>query len=149
MTAMVELTAEAVRSKIVLGVDDDPDTLAMLAAVMSAAGYTFLGAATGGECVRLATRCAPRLVLLDIQMPAMDGFATCRELRKRPELSPVPVAFLTARKTAEDVRAGLAAGGNDFILKPFDIGHLRRRVRYWTAQRVKYPSIASVPALGD
>ncbi|HXP77843.1 MAG TPA: response regulator [Stellaceae bacterium] len=147
MTATIESLADAACGKVVLGVDDDADTLAMLAAVISAAGYTFMGAASGADCVRLAARCVPHLVLLDIQMPEMDGFATCRELRKRPELSAVPIAFLTPRKTAEDVRAGLAAGGNDFILKPFDIEHLRRRVRHWTAQRLKAPAMTGVPIL--
>ena len=147
MMAMIEPAADAARGKIVLGVDDDAATLALLAAVISAAGYTFMGAASGEECVRLAARCVPHLVLLDIKMPGMDGFATCRELRKRPELSSVPVAFLTPRKTAEDVRTGLAAGGNDFILKPFDIERLRRRVRYWTAQRLKAAAMPGVPVL--
>jgi DNA-binding response OmpR family regulator len=69
-------------------------------------------------------------------MPVMDGFETCRRLRAIYALKHTPLAFLTARKSADDVRAGLAAGGNDFIIKPFDPGRLIARVAHWTGKRL-------------
>jgi DNA-binding response OmpR family regulator len=57
-------------------------------------------------------------------------------LRANPELANVPVAFLTARKSVEDVSEGLAAGGNDFILKPFVRAQLLQRIQHWTARRM-------------
>ena len=72
----------------------------------------------------------------------MDGFETCRKLREMPELGRVPIAFLTARKTPEDVRHGLDVGGNDFIVKPFDPGKLLERVAHWTSRSLKFPVAA-------
>jgi len=128
-------------SKIVMGVDDAPENLFMLQAAIKHAGYTFLGAKSGAECLSLVSRVVPRLILLDIEMPEMDGYETCRKLRSNPELRHVPIAFLTARKTPADVTAGMQAGGNDFIVKPFDHIKLIERVRHWTSRSVGRASV--------
>lgn len=124
------------KNKMVLGVDDQAENLFLLEAVLEAAGYAFMSASSGAECLSLAIRCTPRLILLDVQTPDMDGYETCRRLRAIWLLRQVPVAFLTARKAAEDVKIGLAAGGNDFIVKPFDHEKLLARVDYWTKRSV-------------
>jgi CheY-like chemotaxis protein len=123
-------------SKIVLGVDDAPENLFLLQAAMKSAGYTFIAAKSGRECLSLLSRVTPRLILLDIEMPDLDGFETCRRIRQNRDLRHVPIAFLTARKGPEDVKSGLAAGGNDFILKPFDPMKLLDRVKHWTSRSV-------------
>lgn len=133
-------------TKIVLGVDDSQQSLAVLAAVLSAAGYTFLSVGSGRECLTMLTRVMPRLILLDIQMPDMDGLETCRRIRAIRETAQVPVAFLTASNSSDDVRAGLAAGGNDFIVKPFDIKKLVARVEHWTTRRIAVASSWDAPA---
>jgi DNA-binding response OmpR family regulator len=97
------------------------------------AGYIFFGTTSGPEC--LLSRIEPRLILLDVQMPDMDGFETCRHSRKDWRLARVPIAFLTALKRPADVHAGMA-GGNDFILKPFNPDVLLNRVNHWTSQRL-------------
>jgi CheY-like chemotaxis protein len=126
------------RSKVVLGVDDEPENLEMLSSLVEGAGFTFMCTSTGAECVTLAMRLQPRLILLDIQMaPGMDGFATCRRLRQNPGLIATPIVFLTARKTAEDVKECLKAGGNDFVVKPFDPVKLIERVEYWVGRRAR------------
>jgi len=99
------------KSKVIIGVDDTPVNLTLLGHVVGAAGYTFFSAVSGAECLGLLARIVPRLILLDIQMPGMDGFETCCQIRSDVRLRHVPVAFLTSRKTTEDVRAGMAAGG--------------------------------------
>jgi two-component system, OmpR family, response regulator len=124
------------KGKTVLGVDDQPENLVLLEALVEAHGYSFFGASSGAECLSLAMRVDPKVILLDVQMPQMDGFETCRRLRGMFLLKTVPVAFLTARKSPEDVRTGLAAGGNDFIVKPFDAEKLLARVDYWMGRRV-------------
>jgi two-component system, OmpR family, response regulator len=124
-------------TKVVIGVDDAPQNLAMLEAAVRAGGYTFLGAASGAECLSLLTRIVPRLILLDVEMPELDGFETCRRIRMNPHLRAVPVAFLTARRTADDVKQGIAVGGNDFIIKPFDVVKLLGRVRHWTQHTIR------------
>ena len=124
------------RSKIIVGVDDVPESLALVDHIVSDAGYTFMGAGGGAECLALVARIVPQLILLDVEMPKMDGFETCRLLRADGRLTHVPIAFLTARKSSEDVRKGMAAGGNDFVLKPFDRAKLIERLNYWTRHRV-------------
>jgi len=124
------------KSRIVLGVDDQAENIMLLEALLETAGYSFMSASSGPECLSLALRCTPRLILLDVQMPEMDGYETCRRLRAIWLLRQVPIAFLTARKAADDVKVGLAAGGNDFIVKPFDHEKLLARVDYWTKRTV-------------
>jgi CheY-like chemotaxis protein len=136
MTATPSVNGSTPSSKIVLGVDDAPENLFLLQAVVKSGGYTFVAAKSGAECLTLLHRLTPRLILLDIQMPDMDGFATCRRLRANPALRHIPIAFLTALKTAADVTTGLAAGGNDFIVKPFARAQLLKRVKHWTGRSV-------------
>lgn len=124
------------RSKIVIAVDDAPENLALLKAAITAVGYTFLGLESGKECLGLLSRMRPRLVLLDIQMSEMNGIEVCRRIRTQHQWRNVPIAFLTAAKTEEDLRAGMDAGGNDFIIKPFDMEKLLARVHHWTSKRV-------------
>jgi CheY-like chemotaxis protein len=133
---LISLNSSAPSSKIVLGVDDAPENLLLLQGAVKAGGYTFMSAVSGSECLTLLTRVVPRLILLDIQMPVMNGFETCRQIRAIPELRSIPIAFLTASKTAEDVRRCLAVGGNDFIVKPFDLAKLLDRIRHWTSTRI-------------
>jgi CheY-like chemotaxis protein len=124
------------RSKVVLGVDDGVEDLRLLGGLVEGAGFTFIGASGGIDCLSLAARITPRLILLDIQMPSgIDGFETCRRLRLDARLRFVPIVFLTGRNSGEDVKKCLAAGGNDFIVKPFDPVKLIERVEYWVVRR--------------
>jgi len=124
------------KHKIVLGVDDTPRHLRLLAQCIRAGGYTFLGATSCAECMSFVARVKPRLILLDVSMPEVDGYTICRRLRADTSLNQVPIAFLTSRNTPDDVRIGLEAGANDFILKPLAFARLMERVQYWTSRRV-------------
>jgi len=130
------------RDKVVIGVDDLPQHLKLLQQCIQSGGYTFIGAASGLDCLALVSRVQPRLILLDVQMPELDGFETCRRLRIDQGLNQVPIAFLTARNSPDDVKLGLAAGGNDFILKPVALARLLDRVQYWTSRHVEARPIA-------
>jgi two-component system, OmpR family, response regulator len=130
------INANGNKNKIVIGVDDLAQHLRLLQQCILSGGYTFVGASSGLECLNLVSRIEPRLILLDVQMPEVDGFETCRRLRADTTLNHVPIAFLTSRNSTDDVKAGLAAGGNDFILKPVVIARLMERVNYWTSRRV-------------
>ncbi|HEY3800014.1 MAG TPA: response regulator [Caulobacteraceae bacterium] len=132
--------AAARKGKVVLAADDQAENIMMLEALIEGQGFTFFGVSSGAECLSLAQRVSPKLILLDVQMPEMDGFETCRRLRAIFPLKFVPVAFLTARKSAADVQACMRAGGNDFIVKPFDPERLTQRVLHWTSRRA--PSAA-------
>ena len=124
------------RAKIILAADDQPENIMMLESILESQGFTFFGASSGMECLSLVQRVNPRLILLDVQMPEMDGYETCRRLRRMTQFRTMPVAFLTARKEVEDVKTGIAVGGNDFIVKPFDPVKLVNRVVHWTSRRV-------------
>jgi CheY-like chemotaxis protein len=130
-------SAANAKSKIVMGVDDTPENLRLLQFAIEAGGYTFIGVKNGLECLGLLGRITPKLILLDIEMPTIDGFETCRRIRRMHGMERVPIVFLTARKATEDVKAGLAAGGNDFIVKPYAIPKLRERIDYWLTHRVR------------
>ncbi len=122
--------------RVVLAADDDKDALDIVNVAVKALGYVFFGTATGEECASLATRIHPNVVLLDVNMPGIDGYEVCRRLRGMPHLQRVPIAFITANRTTADLMRAKEVGGNDFILKPFEIARLQERVRHWAARRV-------------
>ena len=101
----------------ILLVDDDRDVLEMVLSVFRRAGYTeLLTAVSGGEALRIWREKQPHLIVLDVMMPGMDGFAVLREIRRA---SRVPVLMLTARSEAEDRIEGLETGADDYLAKPF------------------------------
>lgn len=127
-------TAHLGKGRVIIGVDDLEQNLAILNGILSGAGYSFFGVRTGMACLSLIHRVQPRVILLDIQMPHMDGFETCRRLRAIPEMQRVPILFLTVERTPEALRTGLDVGANDFVLKPFDAAKLLDRVNRWSAR---------------
>jgi DNA-binding response OmpR family regulator len=112
----------------ILVVDDEQDLLWALSRSLSTAGHEILMARTGSEALALARRHRPDLVILDIMIPQPDGLEVCRRLRTDPVLADVPILFLTARRSVEDRLRGLEDGGDDYLIKPFDIRELRARV---------------------
>src|SRR5512136_2990107 len=84
---------------------------------------------SGVEGLKVARRRPPDLVILDIIMPGMDGYAVCREMRADPLLANVPILFLTAKSKDEDKITGFRAGADDYLTKPFNIDELLLRVR--------------------
>jgi CheY-like chemotaxis protein len=125
--------AVARRSKIVMVVDDSWENLLHLQNLIESHGYVCLAVPSGQDCLELVNRAPPRVILLDIEMPAMDGFETCRRLRRNLAMRRVPIMFLTARKTAEAVRTGIGVGGNDFVVKPPDPAKLLERIDHWAS----------------
>lgn len=128
----------------ILIVDDEQDIVTMLQEFLLDEGYEVWTAGDGREALLLADRKPePDLILLDVMMPGMDGFAVCREIRERVGC---PILFLTARVEEADHVLGLSLGGDDYILKPFNIAelaariraHLRREHRKTSSSRVYY-----------
>ncbi|MFO0927698.1 MAG: response regulator [Gemmataceae bacterium] len=113
---------------IILIVDDQAVVRDLLAALLADVGADLVFAEDGFEAVEKATRHPPDLVLLDVMMPAMDGFEVCRRLRSEGALADVPVLLMTALDDSEACQAGLDAGADDFLNKPFDRGLVRARV---------------------
>ncbi|WP_317203943.1 diguanylate cyclase [Janthinobacterium sp.] len=123
-----ELAARAAPATI-LNVDDAPANLELLRKLMTEQGYqTFV--ATGGErALAIARRVHPDLILLDVVMPGMDGFDTCRSLKRDPLTAPIPVIFMSAKTETEDVVAGFDIGAADYISKPLRMAEVCARVR--------------------
>jgi two-component system OmpR family response regulator len=110
-----------------LVVDDEPNILELLSASLRFAGFEVETASDGAAALKLARTYRPDLVVLDVMMPDVDGFAVVKRLRENGER--VPVLFLTARDAAEDKVTGLTLGGDDYVTKPFSLEELVARIR--------------------
>lgn len=112
---------------LVLIADDDEDILELIR-LRLARSYDTLVARDGAEALALAQTHRPDVAVLDVMMPALDGYAVTRELSRDPSTSWIPVILLTARAQASDVSEGLDAGAQDYVTKPFSPELLRARV---------------------
>ncbi|MDR0627289.1 MAG: response regulator transcription factor [Bifidobacteriaceae bacterium] len=110
-----------------LVVDDEPSIRDLLSTSLKFAGFNVQTAATGGEAVVTALEKRPDLMVLDVMLPDMDGFAVARRLRERGDT--IPVLFLTARDQIEDKLHGLTVGGDDYVTKPFSLEEVVARIK--------------------
>ncbi|RKN74908.1 response regulator [Paenibacillus ginsengarvi] len=115
----------------ILAVDDDPVNLKVLAAALAGEPYPILTAPGGQEALRLLDSDGWRigLVILDVMMPGLSGYETCRHIRQKYALTELPVLLTTVRSEMEDLICGFEAGANDFLRKPFHPHELRARTR--------------------
>jgi DNA-binding response OmpR family regulator/DNA-binding CsgD family transcriptional regulator len=123
------MTDTATKRITVLVVDDSLDTVRMLNDVLEDAGMTSLVALEGLQALTITDNITPDLILLDAIMPHMDGFETCRRLRRNPRLADVPILFMTGLSDTGHVLQGFAAGGVDYITKPINSQELVARMR--------------------
>jgi DNA-binding NarL/FixJ family response regulator len=114
---------------VVLVVDDSPETLRLLTDALDGAGMTVMVALDGAAAIRIVDQITPDIVLLDAVMPGMDGFETCRRLKREAGLSNVPVIFMTGLAETEHIVRGLEAGGVDYVTKPIAIEEMLARIR--------------------
>jgi two-component system response regulator MprA len=114
----------------VLVVDDDPPLRRMLERTLSAEGFEVTVAADGGAALVEVQRAAPDVIVLDVAMPAIDGLSVCRRLRGKG--LPTPILMLTARDAVADRVAGLEAGADDYLVKPFAVPELVARLHALT-----------------
>jgi putative two-component system response regulator len=116
-------------SPLVLVVEDDAANRALLAHLLTRSGYRSTAVADGLDGLEAARSLAPDLVLLDVELPGLNGFDVCRALRADPRTVALPVILVTGRTDVSDVVTGLDAGADDFLRKPFDQAELVARVR--------------------
>src|SRR3981081_625791 len=114
---------------VALVVDDSPETLRLLTDALDGAGMTVMVAMDGAAAVATVHQITPDIVLLDAVMPGMDGFETCRRLKRDAGLSNVPVIFMTGLAETEHIVRGLEAGGVDYVTKPIVIEEMLARIR--------------------
>jgi DNA-binding response OmpR family regulator/DNA-binding CsgD family transcriptional regulator len=116
-------------SDVVLVVDDSPETLRMLTDALDRAGMTVMVALDGSAAMKVLGQITPDIILLDAVMPGLDGFETCRRLKREARLSNVPVVFMTGLSDTEHIVRGLEAGGVDYVTKPVKIEEMLARIR--------------------
>jgi DNA-binding response OmpR family regulator/DNA-binding CsgD family transcriptional regulator len=137
------------RRDTLLVVDDTPETLGFLTDTLDGAGFTVLIATDGESALRLMEQITPDLVLMDAMMPGLDGFETCRRLKRDKRSAHVPVIFMTGLTETESVIEGLAAGGVDYVTKPLVVDELLARIRVHLANaRVSAGTRAALDATG-
>jgi DNA-binding response OmpR family regulator/DNA-binding CsgD family transcriptional regulator len=143
------MVSQAVRRDTLLVVDDTPETLGFLTDTLDHAGFTVLIATDGDSALDLVDQITPDLVLMDARMPGIDGFETCRRLKRDKLLTNLPVIFMTGLSQTEHVVEGLAAGGVDYVTKPIVIDELLARIRVHLANaRVSSGTHAALDAAG-
>lgn len=107
-------------SETILIVDDTPANLGVLVETLGVAGYQLMVAEDGEEALAQTAQTQPDLILMDVMMPGIDGFETCRRLKARPETKDIPVLFMTALTETTDKVKAFAAGAVDYIAKPIE-----------------------------
>jgi adenylate cyclase len=113
----------------ILVVDDNETNRDILITRLGVHGYELLQAADGEEALASVSQHHPDLILLDVEMPKLDGFEVCRRLKNDPALPFIPIILVTARAASQDVVAGLDAGADEYLTKPLDQAALVARVR--------------------
>jgi two-component system, OmpR family, response regulator RpaA len=112
----------------ILVIDDDEDVSQALETNLTQNGHRVACALDGYQALKLIDRYVPNLILLDIAMPGMNGIEVCERIREKPSTRNVPVLFLTAQGSIESKIQGFNVGGDDYLVKPFDLQELNLRV---------------------
>ena len=130
----------------ILVVDDVPDNVEILRMRLESMGYEVVVAEDGEQGLAVAREALPDLILLDIMMPKVDGLEVVRRIKADPGLPFIPVIMVSAKASAQDVVAGLEAGGDDYLTKPIDHGALIVRVRAMLRIKALHDQISSLNA---
>lgn len=122
------MTLPSTHNADILIVDDTPANLNVLSAILGKFGYRVRPAINGALALKAAQKAAPDLILLDVQMPGMDGYEVCRQLKSDPQTRDIPVVFISALDDVLDKVEAFQVGGVDYITKPFQIEEVLARV---------------------
>ena len=123
------MITEPKKRDVALVVDDSPETLRLLTDALDGAGMTVMVALDGASAMRIVDQITPDIVLLDAVMPGMDGFETCKRLKRDAGLANVPIIFMTGLAETEHIVRGLEAGGVDYVTKPIAVEEMLARIR--------------------
>jgi DNA-binding NarL/FixJ family response regulator len=123
------MITESKKRDVALVVDDSPETLRLLTDALDGAGMTVMVALDGAAAMRIVDQITPDIVLLDAVMPGLDGFETCRRLKRDAGLDHVPIIFMTGLTETEHIVRGLEAGGVDYVTKPIAVEEMLARIR--------------------
>jgi DNA-binding response OmpR family regulator len=115
-------------AKIVIA-EDEPDIRELIAFTLRFAGYEVITANNGQEGYELTKRERPDLAMFDVRMPKMTGYDACKKIKADSEIAHIPVIFLSAKGQENEIEQGLAAGAEEYLLKPFAPDQLTERVK--------------------
>ncbi|MAS36134.1 MAG: DNA-binding response regulator [Anaerolineaceae bacterium] len=135
----------------VIAVDDDLEVLETLGRVLEREKLDVRLASSGTQAMALLEQRIPDLLILDIIMPGVDGITVCRKLRADSRYTALPILFLTAKGSTDDIVDGLDAGADDYVVKPFELAELRARVHALIrrGQRQGNADSSAVVQIGD
>ena len=133
----------------IMAVDDDPEVLDTLGRVLERESFEVSLARSAAEALILLEKRTPSAMILDIMMPGMDGITLCRQLRRDPRFNALPILFLTAKGSTEDVVDGLDAGADDYVVKPFELAELRARIHALLRRSVRDSTTGAILQLND
>ncbi|WP_433375226.1 response regulator [Actinoplanes sp. CA-142083] len=128
VSALTSAPISAPPSPTILIADDDDDVRDVIAFKLQVAGYRTLSADNGRTALSLAVEARPRVVILDVTMPQLDGLRVCQELHARPETARIPVLMISGNSRPSDLDLGFSAGADDYLPKPFSQREMLRRV---------------------
>ncbi len=123
------MNSDSKKRDVALVVDNSPDALRLLTDALDNAGMTVMVALDGTSAMRIVEQITPDIILLDAVMPGIDGFETCRRLKRESGLDHVPVIFMTELAETEHIIRGLEAGGVDYVAKPIVIAEMLARIK--------------------
>lgn len=121
----------------ILIAEDESDIRDLVSFTLKFAGYDVSAAKDGQEAVEMAHQEIPDLILLDVRMPRMTGYEACRTIKADPILKDVPVVFLSAKGQDAEIKTGLDAGADAYLLKPFGLNELTDQISIILAQHQK------------
>lgn len=129
----------SVRRPLVMCVDDDVNHRRIAKTVVEQSGYAFVGLSSGAECLTMLHRVKPRIILMDIMMPEMDGYETCRRIRLNFRLVLARIIYVSALNSLEDISRALGSDADDYIVKPYTAERLRDRIQHWLREGPREP----------
>lgn len=121
--------------KTIALIEDDPDLHELLRYNLEREGFRLVGSETGQEAIPFLLKSHPDLLVLDIMLPHTDGLEICKTIRSHPDLTELPIIFLTARAGETDRVIGLELGANDYLVKPFFVRELIARIKLQVRQK--------------
>lgn len=134
---------ELLMRKKILVVDDDAELVELISFNLKQAGYSIGTATNGVDAIKKARSLEPNLIVLDVMMPELDGFAVCEILRRDSATAAIPILMLTALSSELGRVAGLGAGASDFVTKPFSPRVLVQRIEELLQKTQNSPQIAA------
>src|SRR5262245_52537240 len=140
------MTDHAAQANILV-VDDTPANLNVLSSILTQQGYKVRPANSGELALMVVQHAAPDLILLDIQMPGLDGFAVCKRLKEHDQTRDIPIIFISALDDVLDKVEAFEVGGADYITKPFQILEVLARVEHQLQLHRQSAIIAAARAL--